>query len=61
MPKKDKPRAYSASLYYMQPDGSYKRGGDGRSEGKTLAELKALGAKVQRGAKLVDASSIGGE
>lgn len=52
MPK-DKPRPYSKSLYYLQPDGTYKRGGDGRSEGKTLAELKSMDAKITRGAARV--------
>lgn len=35
-----------ASRYYQQPDGSWKKGGDGRSAGKTAAELRAMGVKV---------------
>lgn len=34
---------YNKNLYYMQPDGSYELGGDGRTEGKTYEELKKLG------------------
>ena len=33
---------HSKSLYYLQPNGSWKKGGDGRSQGKTLAEVKKL-------------------
>lgn len=42
---------YSKSKYYMQPDGTWKRGGDGRSVGKTKAELLAMGkqSKIREG------------
>lgn len=35
-----------ASRYYQQPDGSWKKGGDSRSTGKTAAQLTAMGVKV---------------
>ena len=40
---------HDKTLYYMQPDGSWKKGGDGRSPGKTRVELKAMGkeGKIQ--------------
>jgi hypothetical protein len=34
---------YSKAKYYLQPDGTWKKGGDGRSPGKTKAELEAMG------------------
>lgn len=34
---------WSSSKYYLQPDGSYKKGGDGRSEGLTKKELEDMG------------------
>ena len=34
---------YSKSKYYLQPDGTWKQGGDGRSEGKTRGELIKMG------------------
>jgi GNAT superfamily N-acetyltransferase len=34
-------------LYYLQPDGSWKRGGDGRSKGKTRAQVKAIGGELE--------------
>ncbi len=37
---------YSKSLYYLQPDGSYKKGGDGRSEGLKKEDLPK-GAKIK--------------
>ena len=40
--------AYSKSKYYLQPDGTYKKGGDGRSAGKTLKEVKAIKGKVSK-------------
>lgn len=43
---------YSKSKYYEQPDGSWKRGGDGRSEGKTKGELPK-GVKISEDAQNV--------
>ncbi len=34
---------HSSSLYYLQPDGSYIKGGDARSEGLTKTELIKAG------------------
>lgn len=42
MAKKPK---HSKSLYYVQPDGSMKKGADGRSVGVTKAEIKKKGTK----------------
>jgi hypothetical protein len=36
------------SRYYLQPDGSYKKGGDGRSVGLTLAEVKKKKGKIKK-------------
>jgi hypothetical protein len=45
MPKKaHKP---SRHLYYVQPDGTWKKGADGRSGGKTLAEVKKIKGKIR--------------
>lgn len=41
------PGGYSRSLYYQQPDGSWKRGGDGRSNGLTLAQVRARKGRVR--------------
>lgn len=38
-------QAHNKNLYYVQPDGSWKRGGDGRSKGRTRKEIPA-GAKI---------------
>lgn len=37
-----KPNPFSKSRYFVQPDGTWKKGGDGRSPGKTLKELKDM-------------------
>jgi hypothetical protein len=34
---------YNKNLYYLQPNGTWKKGGDGRSEGKTKEELIKAG------------------
>lgn len=34
---------WSKSKYYLQPDGSYKKGGDGRSAGLTRKQLEDMG------------------
>ena len=38
-------KGFSKSLYYLQPDGTWKKGGDGRSEGKTIAQVREIGGK----------------
>jgi hypothetical protein len=38
-------KEHSSSLYYLQPDGSYKKGGDGRSKGLTKAEVDKIKSK----------------
>ena len=35
-------KSFSKSLYYLQPDGTWKKGGDGRSEGKTIAQVREI-------------------
>lgn len=42
---------WSANLYYLQPDGTYKKGGDGRSEGLTKAEVLKAGKKITEAKK----------
>lgn len=41
--KKGDISAWSKSKYYLQPDGSYVKGGDGRSEGLTRKQLEDMG------------------
>lgn len=47
MAKSAKPMKHSKSLYYMQPDGSFKKGGDGRSAGLTKAQVDAKKRKAK--------------
>jgi hypothetical protein len=49
---------WSKSLYYLQPDGSWKRGGDGRSPGKTRAEVSALQVKEESPGTSVGNASV---
>ena len=39
-------RGHSNSLYYVQPDGTWEKGGDGRSKGLKKEELPK-GAKIR--------------
>lgn len=39
---KPKAKRSRSSLYFVQPNGTWKKGGDGRSAGRTLAEVKAI-------------------
>lgn len=41
----------NASLYFVQPDGSWKKGGDARSEGKTREEVEAEGLPITEGVR----------
>lgn len=43
--------AHSKDLYYVQPDGEWKKGGDGRSKGRKRSELPK-GAKISEAAVL---------
>lgn len=43
---KKESKEFSASKYYLQPNGSWKKGGDGRSEGKTKTELNIMGKNL---------------
>jgi hypothetical protein len=38
--KKPTPKKHSSSLYYLQPNGTWKKGGDGRSKGVVKPPVK---------------------